>query len=67
MTADQILDELEVWLREWERGLITACNGVNPFEGLQTAADYYLNRQVIGCLRHTQDKIKELREKDSAE
>jgi len=63
MNGKQILDELEEWLKEWERGLKTGCNQINLHEDFDKAANFYFKKQVIACLRHTQDKLKELREK----
>lgn len=63
MSSQQILDELEAWLREWERALITSLNGTQPYDSIDSACEYHTRKQMIYCLRMTQDRLKELREK----
>lgn len=67
MTAEQILDEMEKWLKDWEHALTAALNNTKPYDSIDSACEYHVRKQMIYCIRMTKDQLKELREKANAE
>jgi len=67
MTEEQILNEMEKWLIDWESALITSLSHTQPYESLDSACEHHIGKQMIYCIRMTKDQLKELRDKANAE